>query len=90
MSKPLLCKIRWEILKQPDVLIQYEALIRDLLRVREKFGIEWDENIEKIMRTRDAIYERLLKEKEAEKIEAEKKKFEQTLNVLRDVEIGEL
>lgn len=79
MSNHLL-GIRKEILKEPDVLIYYESLIRDLIRVREKFGMPWDDDMEEIMRTRDALYEEI----EAEKGEQEEQEddMEQAINLL--------
>ena len=55
MSNHLL-GIRKEILKEPDVLIYYELLIRDLIRIREKFDMPWSDDMEEILRVRDKIY----------------------------------
>lgn len=80
MSNRLL-GMRKEILKEPDVLIYYESLIRDLIRVREKFGMEWDDDMEEIMRTRDEIYEEIEQEKNVDK-EPEENELEQAMNLL--------
>ena len=44
------------ISKYPDLMVDWELLLRKLIGIREKFGMPWDDDMEEIMRNRDNLY----------------------------------
>lgn len=52
------------ILNNPELAVDYELLIRDLIRVRERLKIPWDDDMEDLMQNRDKLFEELIKKEE--------------------------